>query len=147
MPILRECTKCGEFHWMAKEYHVCKRDDQSQVQRVDYAPKAESLFIRAIEDTRDMYPRDVFPDGTENSDRIGAMMARRTCDNVLARYKKYKADSGQVKRVVKLPLDPRRLESVMSDILRLCYIETEDEGMVARRAMRALHKFLSEGAI
>jgi len=51
-----------------------------------------SDFLKAIADVRAHYSIDIFPEGTENSDRIGASMARRTCDNILARYRELVAN-------------------------------------------------------
>ncbi len=52
----------------------------------------EALFYRAVRDIKRMYPTELFPEGNENSARIGASMARRTCDNIIDMYERLKEE-------------------------------------------------------
>ena len=54
----------------------------------EVAPAKDALFLQAIQGVRNMYPIGLFPEGNENSDRIGASMARRTCDNIAETYRR-----------------------------------------------------------
>lgn len=50
----------------------------------------EKLFLEAIEEVRKWYPTDIFLEDGKSQDCLSAKMARKTCDNIKAKYQELK---------------------------------------------------------